>query len=209
MEEVDQQAPAQDAAPKMTKEQRSKVMSEAATRRWAKAKRAKAQAAKAASKPAPKAAVAKKKAQAPREFSSALKTAEKRLAKAILERAEAAAKYAVLSAEIPSLQRIILALKNPLGMVEFPGAPSYGMVSAPTLEQIVGDQPLPYVNPPRRDIPAQPEPVPVIPVPQVLHPANTMGRAGGGAIGVELEETAGEDEDQFLKDSPVAGGQWH
>jgi hypothetical protein len=188
MDEATQQAPAR--KPVMTKEQRSKIMSEAATRRWAKAKKAKAKAAKA---PAP-AAKGKKKPTAPREFSSALRTAEKRLAKAILERAEAAAKYAVVSAEIPSLQRIIMALKNPMGVVAEYGVPS-------------PYEPLAYQNPPRRDIPAQPQ-IPVVPVPQELHPANTVTvRGGGGAIGMELEET--EDEDRFLKESAVAGGQWH
>jgi hypothetical protein len=45
-------------------------------------------------------------------FDDALSTAEKRLAKAIEERAKAANLWAVLSAEIPSLQRTIAALKN-------------------------------------------------------------------------------------------------
>jgi hypothetical protein len=234
MDEITQQAPAQDQAPapvlqpsgRLSKEERSKVMRDAALRRWDKARRTKKAAVKAAPKAAitkaapakkiakkpkapptapapPKAALAKKQPPPPREFSSALRTAEKRLSGAILERAKAAATYAVLSAEIPSLQRLIIALKNPLGvMPEFPGAPTYGIPVAPTLDQIVGDQPLAYQNPPRPK-------VPVMPVPQELHPANTtmQSRAGGGAIGVELEET--EDEDQFLKESPVAGGQWH
>jgi hypothetical protein len=220
MEEItQQQAPvATKTAAKITKEERSKIMSEAATRRWAKAKRAKAKAAKAP--PAP--ARGKKRPTAPREFTSALKTAEKRLASAILERAKAAATYAVLSAEIPSLQRLIVALKNPLGVMpevapnpyySAPGYANYGAATPPTLEEIVGDQPLMYQNPPRVDIPAQPQPIPVIPVPQALHPANTQAqsRAGGGAIGVPLDPEEGqvEDEDQFLKDSAVAGGAWH
>lgn len=175
---------------KLSKEERSKIMRDAATRRWAKAKRASAKPVKAASK-----APQRKKSAGPREFTSALKTAEKRLAKAILERAEHAAKYAVLSAEIPSLQRLIVALRNPLGTV-----PEYGATMPPTLSQIVGDEPLGYQNPPRREVAA-------IPVPQQLHPANTQARAGGGAVGVELVDT--EDEDRFLKDSGVAGGNWH
>jgi hypothetical protein len=197
MEEVTQQPPAQDK--KLDKEARSKIMSEAAKRRWAKARKAKAAAsAPKATKTAPKASPAKKKATAPREFSSALRTAEKRLATAILERGKAAATYAVLSAEIPSLQRLIIALKNPLGIL-----PEYGVATPPSLEQIVGDQPIAYRNPPSRP----PAPELVTEIPQQLHPANTVGRAGGGAVGVELAEP--EDEDRFLKDSGVAGGQWH
>jgi len=219
MEETPQQAAEIEQAPKspvkksanakLTKEERSKIMSEAATRRWAKTRRSKPKTVKPVKKPALKtaaknvrAAKSQKKVKAPREFSSALKTAENRLAKALLERAEAASRYAVLSAEIPSLQRLIIALKNPLGAV-----PDYGLPIGPSLEQIVGDQPLAYANPPRRtDIPAQS--VPVIPVPQALHPANTQSRAGGGAIGgVELETD--EDEDRHLNESPVSGGAWH
>jgi hypothetical protein len=210
---ADEQTPEKQAPSKLTKEERSKILSAAAKERWERERKAKAKAAKAASKPSR----SRKGVSGPREFSSALKTAEKRLAKAILERAEAAAKYAVVSAEIPSLQRIILALKNPMGMMEFPGTASYGgIVSAPTLEQIVGDQPLSYANPPRYDIPAQPPPpqVPRMPVPQELHPANTLSsRGGGGAIGVELpvegDGGAEEDENKFLNESTVAGGAWH
>lgn len=213
MDEVTQQAPAKKALVKtaLTKEQRSKIMSEAASRRWAKARKAQAKAVETVSKPAP----SKKRPSGPREFSSALKVAEKRLAQAITERAKAAALYAAASAEIPSLMQIIQSLKNPVGTLSFPGAPYYGMVPAPTLEQIVGDQPLQYQNPPlpiRRDIPAQPPQPPVMPVPQQLHPANTMGRAGGGAIGVDLpvEGDGGEeDENKFLNESAVAGGAWH
>lgn len=177
-------------APKtLTKEERSRVASDAAKRRWAKTKRA---AAKPVGKS--KSAKTKKRQSSPREFVSALKMAEKRLVKAIQERAEYAAKYAVVSAEIPSLQRLILALKNPLG-----AAPEYGMPLPPSLEQIVGDQPLAYQNPARS--PA------TVPVPQQLHPANTQNRAMGGAVGMELDED--ENENKFLDESGVAGGQWH
>jgi hypothetical protein len=188
----------------MSKEQRSKVMKEAATRRWEKQRKEAAKAARAAAKAAP----VKKKAPAPKEFSSALKTAEKRLAKAILERAEAAAKYAVLSAEIPSLQRIIQALRNPAGdpFSQGYGVQGYPAVAPPTLEQIVGGEPIAYQNPPlRRGIAAEQEPLP--PIPQNLHPANVQGRAQGGAIDVVIPDT--EDEDKFLRESGVAGGEWH
>jgi hypothetical protein len=202
-----QQAPAKD---KLSKEQRSQIMRAAATKRWDKTRKAQAKAAKAAAKPS----AGKKRPAGPREFSSALKVAEKRLAMAITERAKAAALYATACAEIPSLMQIINSLKNPLGVQ--PYAPQYGYIPAPSLEEIVGDRPLAYQNPPlppRRDIPA-PQPVPQMPVPQALHPANTMGRAGGGAVeGVELAE---EDEDQFLNEASgdlrgAAGGlasQW-
>lgn len=198
-----------------TKEERSKIMSDAAKRRWAKERKAKTRVSKTASK----AVQARKRPSGPREFSSALKVAEKRLAQAITERAKAAALYAAASAEIPSLMQIINSLKSPLG-IQSPQAQSYGpqynYVPAPTLEQIVGDQPLQYQNPPRRDIPAMPpEPpqIPQIPVPQKLHPVTTMGRAGGGAIGVDLpvagDEGGEEDENKFLNESSVAGGAWH
>jgi hypothetical protein len=122
-----------------------------------------------------------------------------------LERAKAAATYAVLSAEIPSLQRLIVALRNPLGVLsEYPGT----ALAPLTLEQIVGDQPLPYQNPPRREAQYAPPVIPVIPIPAALHPATTAGRAGGGAIGEVLPDET-EDEDQFLRESAVAGGEWH
>jgi predicted transcriptional regulator len=181
---------------KLSREERSKIAKEAATRRWTKERRA---------KKAVKGKPAKgKKSAGPREFTSALKMAEKRLTKAIQERAEHAAKYAVLSAEIPSLQRLIVALRNPLGV-----APEYGVPVAPSLEQIVGDQPLPYgltsyQNPPLRPVPAA---VPVLP--PTAHPVTSQGRAMGGAVGVELVED--EDENKFLNDSALGGatGEWH
>jgi hypothetical protein len=196
------------ASKKLSRKERSAIASDAAKRRWANVRAAKAEdaaktAAKARKAPA-KAAPVKKRPAAPREFGTALKTAEKRLARAIQERAEAAAKYAVLSAEIPSLQRIIQALRDPTALV--PQQYYTGTTvpfPPPTLEQIIGDQPIAYQNPPARPLP----PVPAIPVPQSLHPANAgNGRGGGGAIGVELAEP--EDEDQFLRESGVAGGEW-
>jgi hypothetical protein len=193
----------QPSRPTLSKEERSRIATDAAKRRWANAKEQAAKAAKAASK----AAKPKKKGSAPREFSSALKTAEKRLARAIQERAEYAAKYAVVSAEIPSLQQIIQALRNPMGAVP----QSYYAGTAvpyapPTLEQIVGDTPLAYQNPPR------PQPVPLPAIPQQLHPANVQAKAskgGGGAIaGMDLE--AEENEDQYLGEEPTTGGgAWH
>lgn len=171
------------AAAKLSKEERSKIAKEAAKRRWAKAKRAKKTAVKAKGK----------KHSGPREFSSALKMAEKRLAKAIQERAEAGAKYAVLSAEIPSLQRIITALGSPLGAQLGLGVPS--------LEEIVGDQPLSYQNPPLAVQVRTPL------VSPKAHPVTSQGRAMGGAVGVELQEE--ENDNKFLETSGVAGGEWH
>jgi hypothetical protein len=177
----------------LTKEQRSEVAREAARRRWAKIKREKGKVAKGKAA-AKNAKSAKQKSGRTPQFASALKVAEKQLAKAIQDRQEAANKYAVASATIPSLMRIVSALKNPAGPV--PGEPP-----AVSLEQIVGDGPVPYQNPPRAAVPA-------IPVPQQLHPANQQGRAQGGAVGgVDLEEEA--DENQFLRDSPIASGEWH
>jgi hypothetical protein len=196
---MEETAPQSAPAPKLGKEERSRIATEAATRRWAKQKREAAAKAAAAARPVPKASPAKKRPTATREFQSALKVAEKRLGKAILERAEAANKYAVLCAEIPSLQRLVIALKNPLGTV-----PEYSFPAAPSLEQIVAGEPLPYQNPPRAAAPQ----VPLIPVPQQLHPANQQqNRAVGGAVGLELDDDGNDD--QFLDKSGVAGGQWH
>jgi hypothetical protein len=202
---MEQASPPTPAQPdRLSKEERSRIATEAAKRRWANVRKQKEKAAAKAAQAAAKAAPAKKRGQGPREFSSALKTAEKRLSKAIQERAEAAAKYAVLSAEIPSLQQIIMALRNPVFVL--PGQAT--AMTAPSLEQIMGDQPLAYQNPPLPRLVPQPAPqVATVPVPQQLHPANVSGRAGGGAVGVQLEEP--EDEDRFLKESGVAGGEWH
>lgn len=183
-----------------TKEQRSQIATEAAKKRWAKQKRMAKQAvkAKAAAKAATAAKKTKVKVKVPREFSSARKVAERQLAKAFHDRDEAAAKYAVAIGQIPSLMAIIRAFDNP-------SAPDYGYTAPlpPSLEQVMSDQPLAYANPPR-SIPAQP---PVMPVPQQLHPANqTASRAQGGAIDVALDED--EDENKFLNESSVSGGQW-
>jgi hypothetical protein len=184
-------------AAKLTKAERSKIAKEAATRRWAKDKRTKATSKKQVQKGK------KKPAAGAREFVSALKMAEKRLGKAIQERAEAGAKYAILSAEIPSLQRIIGALRNPMGAQY-----EAGIIAAPSLEQIVGDTPLTYQNPaipkPRRE----PAPTPPLNLPPAAHPVTSQGRAMGGAVGVELQEEE-NNENAFLETSGVAGGNWH
>jgi hypothetical protein len=185
---------------KLSKEERSQIAKKAAVRRWAKAKKVKLAASPVKAVKAPKS----KKSSSPREFSSALKMAEKRLSKAIQERAEAGARYAVLNAEIPSLQRIIAALQHPAGYL--PGYESSNIVPNFTLEQIVGDQPLGYQNPPPpQQVPARAAPLSFLP-PDV-HPANVQSRAMGGAIGIEIP--VDDNENAFLEGSGVAGGDWH
>ncbi len=188
---------------RLTKEQRSQIAKDAAKRRWAKAKRA---ASRPKSKSKAKAKPAKKIAPtSPREFSSALRRAESDLAKALEQRATHAAQYnyhaaqySAINKQIPALQNLVSVLKNPLGVL-----PDYPYPAAPSVEQIVSDQPLQYRNPlPVRPVPVEPPPA--------LHPAMTAGRAQGGAVDAPGDLAADtEDEDQFLRDAQVAGGQWH
>ena len=133
-----------------------------------------------------------------RVFSIALTAAEKRLAKAIEERARAASTWAVLNAEIPSLQRTIAALRNQQNpdapQVAYPmqlpdGSPvTYALNSGPSaydLNTVLSDAPAPALSP--RPLAAS--------------------RAGGGAMNINLGDD--DEEDKFLNDSNVAGGQWH
>lgn len=224
-EETQQTAPPD--KPKLSKEQRSKIMQEAATRRWDNARKAKAKQARAqgktsskarpVQKPGNKITASKPQAGTPREFSTALRTAEKRLAKALEARAFHAAQYNfhaaqyhAVSREIPALQNLCEVLKNPLGSVQSYGQPLQQYGPPPpnlTIDQIVSDQPIPYAPVQR----AAPPEFPPIPPPPAQHPANVQAQAtrgGGGAISGPIEDD--EDENRFLKDEPAtAGGQWH
>lgn len=136
-----------------------------------------------------------------RVFNIALTAAEKRLAKAIDERARAAATWAVLNAEIPSLQRTIAALRNQQNPDAFvqnyqmplpDGSTGNYTSNANYMAQVVSDAPMPPTAPP----------------PGVSPRALAATRARGGAVDVELEESA-DDEDKFLNASGMAGGNWH
>jgi len=134
-------------------------------------------------------------------FGRALAAAEERLAQAIQERARAASTWAVLNAEIPSLQGTIAALRNQ----QNPGTqPSYAQTlpdgSLPgtvtgvtagmgyTLAQVVSDAPVPASATPR---------------------GLAASRVQGGAIGgTDLREND-ENEDVFLTETVTGGGQWH
>jgi len=147
----------------------------------------------------------------------ALNAAEKRLAKAIEERTLYASKWAMVNAEIPSLQQTIVALRrqqNPAPPIDMPGAmyaQHGGGVQTPQvlpanygMDQILSDAPLPFA-PPQPGQGIEPEfSQPTLP---------PQSRAMGGAIaGLDLggDEPAAqqEDEDVFLKDSGQSGGSW-
>ena len=152
-------------------------------------------------------------------FGIALTAAEKRLAMAIEERARAASTWAVLNAEIPSLQRTIAALRNqqnpsaPIQGYEI-GLPdgslaSYAPNAAPfeyNLNSVVSDAPVPFVRPAPAPVQAQTPPQPQMA--PALRPL-AASRVGGGAVDVNLGDPNDSDEDKFLNDSSVAAGTWH
>jgi hypothetical protein len=124
-----------------------------------------------------------------RVFSTALNAAEKRLAKAIEERAKAANLWAVLSAEIPSLQQTIAALKNqqnPNVATSTNQADLATMISGRSASA---------------SSPAQPNPIATSTRPL------QASRARGAAVDVNLE--GDDDENKFLDGSDVAAGEWH
>jgi len=133
-----------------------------------------------------------------RVFNIALTAAEKRLAKAIEERARAASTWAVLNAEIPSLQRTIAALRNqqnPNAQMQgyepqLPDGSGYQSNANYDLTRVVSDAPVPFV------------------APQQAARTLVASRVGGGAVETVLDD-AGDDEDKFLNASGMAGGNWH
>ena len=121
---------------------------------------------------------------APKAFGAAHSYAEKRLAKCLEERAYHANMWAARNAEIPSLVQIITALKssqNPAG---------------------IGPSPAAYSDVAPWD--ANPQGV-LAPTPAQQIAAT---RVRGGAVGIDLGDPD-EDEDRFLKESGLPGGEWH
>ena len=144
-------------------------------------------------------------------FNKALQAAEQRYAEATQEYAVVSAQLTLLQFEIPALQRTIQVLRqqqNPTGGAGVmpyvqPFSPQIPSIpQPPTMEQILADAPLQagYQPPPFQ---TAPQPVAIAPPPASVVPRV----AGGGAMGIELPAT-GEDDDQHLRDSGVAGGQW-
>lgn len=117
----------------------------------------------------------------PGPFRGAHSYAEKRLAAALKERAQAMNKVAMLNAEIPSLVEIINALQGQRN----PQAVPAGALDLASI--VAGGAFAPEARP------AAPQ------VPRVA-----QGAAVGG---IDLGDES--DEDRFLRESPVAGGQWH
>ena len=149
-----------------------------------------------------------------RVFGIALTAAEKRLAAAIEERARAAATWAVLNAEIPSLQRTIGALRNQQNPPAFPqgyetALPDGSMSGAPqagyTLDSVLSDAAVPFARPVPSPLRIQMPPQPSM---AAAPRPPAAARVGGGAVGVNLGD-GGEDDDKFLNDSGVASGTWH
>jgi len=103
---------------KLSPEERTAIASKAASARWK--KRGEGKHSKLSRRGARTASAAPPLPRQARVFGVALSAAENRLARAIEERAAAANKLAMLNAEIPSLQRTIVALQshqNPLPSV--------------------------------------------------------------------------------------------
>jgi hypothetical protein len=181
----------------LSSDQKKKLGRKAANARWGKSRTAAASPlASSASKATNSTRKNRSRSKENRVFGFALTAAEKRLAKAIEERARSASVWAVLNAEIPSLQRTIAALRNQqTGGAPAPGyemplpdgtVPGYPASFAPAnydLARVVSDAPVPAQRP------------------------LAASRAGGGAIGINLGDA--DDENQFLDSSSVASGQWH
>lgn len=188
---------------KLTKEERSKLASEVALKRWEeKRKREAAESAPTTfdvpvqeatppppqpTAPVPEPPRRPRKPRMVRELGVANSYAQKRLAEAIKERAIAMNKVGMLNAEIPSLVAIIKALGNTpdlAGMQDFTA-------------QIPG---VPYVPPSMTQGGIDPA---------MLAPAlPAVPLARGGGLGV-IPEANVVDEDQFLRgDGLTAGGGW-
>jgi hypothetical protein len=116
---------------------------------------------------------------APKEFRGAHAYAEKRLAQAIQERAQAMHKLAMLEAEIPSLVGIINALKNSSGRAG-------GVTAAESVTREL-------------DLGLTAARLPLL----------RRAQGGAGLPGIGNPVDAAEDEDVFLRESPVAAGEWH
>ncbi len=120
----------------------------------------------------------------PRVFGDALAAAEKAYGESIEELSYHENMTALLRARIPTLVQTIRALKN----TQAPAALDLSLAPAAALG------PVSLVD----GMPDMPSPAP--------HPR--VSRAQGGAVAVDLANE-NEDEDQFLRNSVVAAGEWH
>ena len=185
------QAPANASAPQaaggkarmqaLSPEEKHAIASKAARARWKKSKAAK----KATRSANRRWAQLDSLSAMPAIFSETLETAEARYTEAMQLRTLYAGKIALLDAQIPSLIQTITALKNSLNPVSpaasvYPPPPVYPVSGAGT----------------RSLSPAH--------APEI---ARNLDRVHGGATGENLAEES--EDDQFLKDSPVAAGNWH
>ena len=201
----------------LSPERRKEIAKGAATAMWKKRREEAAVAQKTATARPARPRRARRRSRKPVQdhlaFSAALAAAEKRLPEAIREQSEAAAKYHMCGAEIAGLQNTIYALRNWQRTLSIPGMPGMPpqVNAVPALDprqvsmpQIMADIPLPVAPPPQE--PRQPNQVPKVELPFI------PGRAGGGALGPE--DLGGQpladdpDEDEHLRSSAMAGGQW-
>ena len=143
-------------------------------------------------------------------FEQALASAEQEYVIAIKEHADHSAKLALLNMRIPALQRTIAVLRqqqNPgSGMVPYqPYSP--GIPQPPTMDQIMSDAPLQGGYVPQQPVyqPAPPQNGPQ-PIPGLATAPVVPRIAGGGAMDVQLPDP--DDDDQHLRESGVAGGNW-
>jgi len=150
----------------------------------------------ASSAPAAKPRPPLRQAAAPKAFREAHSYSEKRLAAALKERAQAMNKLAMLNAEIPSLVEIIKALqggRNPQPAAA--GALLAGGVFAPEAQLA------PHGVPGDRST--------VAGVTAQVAAALSRVQGGAGIPGIGDPVDLNDDEDRFLRESPVAGGEWH
>jgi hypothetical protein len=139
-----------------------------------------------------------KKKSATATFGAALVAAEKMLADATDQRNFHASEYHRYNREIPRLQRTVEALRNQQSIVSgeaevkpqyMPMEPGYGIA------QVLSDAPIPMAAQTSQEG-----------IPNLEMQPKRHVLAGGGAVGVQLEEEP--DEDIFLKDANLPGGNW-
>ena len=206
-------------AEKLPPEQRKAIASKAASVRWAKKRAGNVepeldhqysppQPEKV--KPRKRRPVKQRVSRNDKVFEQALASAEQEYVIAIKEHADHSAKLALLNMRIPALQRTIAVLRqqqNPgSGMVPYqPYSP--GIPQPPTMDQIMSDAPLQGGYVPQQPVyqPAPPQNGPQ-PIPGLATAPVVPRIAGGGAMDVQLPDP--DDDDQHLRESGVAGGNW-
>jgi hypothetical protein len=194
----------------LTKEQRTEFARSGAKARW-KDKEVPVEPAPLPTQPA-KSPHRKRRVSKPKQsrnekvFEQALASAEQEYVIALKDHAEYSGKLALLNMRIPALQRTIAVLRqqqNPSSVAPYmqPYTPQIPAIpQPPTMEQIMSDVPIqPGYQPPQ---------MPVQPVAPGLTTAPVVKLAGGSAMGVELTGTGDDEDDQHLRESGVAGGQW-